>query len=207
MPHLPPHTCVLAYIGYGVQVYVFKSSRETIVKRRRCTAKNQQFKRFHSRLMYRDVKCPFLYFKEDRAEISLRRAYLGRLQRFGWSGQSRWQVVPETLLSSPGGYGGRRKEEEKLSAAVREGISACASPTFSSWHTAAEQKAGPWGPRLLLSLPSTPPRISRGSALGVSGFDERHPHTLLLSNNGALSSPPPRAGVPCVRFVFRQRVS
>lgn len=42
----------------------FESHSETIAKRRSYTAKNQQFKRFHSRLMRQDIKCHFLYFKE-----------------------------------------------------------------------------------------------------------------------------------------------
>lgn len=207
MPHLPPHTCVLAYICYGVQVYVFKSSSETIVKWRHCTAQNQQFRRFHSHLVYRDVKCPFLYFIEDRAEFSLQRAYLGRLQRFGWSGQSRCQVMPETLLSSPGDYRGKEKRGGK---AERGGAGRyfCLCLTYLQFmgHS-SRAESGALGATAAFIFAEHPPRISRGSALGVSRFDERHPHTLLLSNNGALSSPPPRAGVPCVRFVFRQRVS
>lgn len=89
-------------------------------------------------------------------------------------------MLPETLFSSLGDYKATQKRGAKLRAAVQEGISACASPTFNSSDTAAEQKAGPSGPWLLLSLLSPPPGILCGSALGVRGFDERHPHTLIV---------------------------
>lgn len=54
-----PCLCMLRCSGLYCE-----SQSETIAKRRSCTAKNKQFKRFHSRLMCQDIKCHFLYFKE-----------------------------------------------------------------------------------------------------------------------------------------------
>lgn len=52
-----------------------------------------------------------------------------------------------------------------------------------------------------------PPPVFCVAQHRVSASLMRDTHTPLLSNNSALSSPLPRDGVPCVRFVFQQRVS
>lgn len=134
----------------------------------------------------RTSKFKIFYYTKGTAEISLWRALWGGWKGLGGGARANAKWCLWLFLTYR-----RRKQEQNFEKPW--GKLLLPVPHLPLTHPTG-QKAEPWGLWLLLSLPTS--GVLCSSALGVSRFDERHPHTPIVQHPKCPFIPLPGMDIP-----------